>query len=135
MGMHYARALMVPVGHYVLPAGKGVVVIHSPALRHPCIYPTPTIAQPCRVLPKRIPIKPTLGWRPVAEFNAGVATRMRHVMSWTCITIHMNACPSMFKFYCFVSFNGHVHSSRTCSMFALHKYTHTLYILLLIFCS
>ena len=48
---------MVPVGHYVLPVGKGVAVMHSPALLHPCIYATPTNEQPYRVLSKRIPIK------------------------------------------------------------------------------
>ena len=55
---HYARAPMMPVGHYVLPVGKGVAVIHSPALLHPCTYANPTNEQPCRVLSKRIPIKP-----------------------------------------------------------------------------
>ena len=33
-------------------------VIHSSALLHPRMYPNPTIAQPCRVFPKRHPIKP-----------------------------------------------------------------------------
>ena len=49
---------MVPVGHYVLPVGKGVAVMHSPALLHPFMYATPTNEQPYRVHSKRIPIKP-----------------------------------------------------------------------------
>ena len=59
---HYARAPMVPVGHSVLPVGKGVAVMHSPALLHACMYATPTNAQPCRVLSKRLPIKPAGQW-------------------------------------------------------------------------
>ena len=53
---------MVPVGHSVLPVGKGVAVMHSPALLHACMYATPTNAQPCRVLSKRLPIKLAGQW-------------------------------------------------------------------------
>ena len=60
---HYARAPMEPVGHYVLPVGKGVAVIHSPALLHPCMYPVPTpTSAPCRVLSQRQPIKAAGKW-------------------------------------------------------------------------
>ena len=62
---------MVPVGHYVLPVGKGVAVMHSTALLHPCTYATHTNEQPCRVLSKRIPIKPAGTCRWDTDTSAG----------------------------------------------------------------